>query len=96
MMELYWNWLDFISGIRLIVELKKSVKKVWVEFEESVECELFLLWNKLIFLVVIFGEIFVFVLMDEEDCSKDVIEWLFLIVVEDFSGWMMKIGSWVS
>lgn len=93
-MELHRNRLDFTSGIRSIVELKKSVKKVWVEFEESVERELSLPWNKLTFLVVIFGEILAFALMDEEDRSKDVIERLLSTVAEDLSGRMMKIGSW--
>ncbi|XP_068736879.1 uncharacterized protein [Montipora capricornis] len=93
-MELHRNRLDFTSGIRSIVDSKKSVKKVWVEFEENVERELSLPWRKLTFLVVIFGEILAFALMDEEDRSKDVIERLLSTVAEDLSGRMMKIGSW--
>ena len=91
--EAVLNGFDF-NNIRSLVESRRGIKEVLVEFEN--ESELTQPWSKLTLLVVIAGEIISEALSTEEHRRKLDVMKLCSIAADELYFRMIKIGSWVS
>ena len=96
MTKLVQDRVDVSNAVRSLVEPRKGIRNVLVEFEEEIERELSDPWSKLTFLVVIAGEIAAIALVNEEHLQKPEILKLFSTAADELCFRMVKIGSWVS
>ena len=96
MTEMARDRFDVGNAVSLLVEPRKGIRKVLVDFEEEIKCELSDPWSKLTSLVVIAGEIVSAALANEEFRREPEVLKLCSTAAEELYSRMIKLGSWVS
>lgn len=87
---------DVGNTVRSLLEPKKGIRKVLVEFEGEIKRELSDPWSKLTFLVVIAGEIAAASLANEEHRQKLEPLKMCSTAADELCWRIMELGSWVS
>ena len=86
-----------ISNFRSLMESRRSIKKVLVDFEEEIERELLDTRSKLTLLVVIAGEIVAEAMANEQRPRTPKLMELFSTAADELCSRMLKLGiGWVS
>lgn len=94
MTEMARDRFDVSNADSLLVEPRKGIRKVLVDFEEEIKRELSDPWSKLTSLVVITGEIVAVALANEEFCREPEVLKLCSTAADELYSRMIKLGSW--
>lgn len=87
---------DVSNAGSLLMEPRKGIRKIIVDFEEEIKRGLSDPWSKLTSLVVIAGEIVAAALADEEFRREPEVLKLCSSAADELYSRMIKLGSWVS